>query len=107
MGYYPHCIKSVKSTINRTGGDDTPPVRFINLLEMLYIPHSFFKELLLANLAAFFSLRISFFCLFDLGGAFCTFFCSLFATVQTLLINTLLDQLRYYYCIRFAQEDIA
>src|SRR5258708_13062643 len=104
MGYYPHCIKSVKSTINRTGGDDTPPVRFINLLEMLYIPHSFFKELLLANLAAFFSLRISFFCLFDLGGAFCTFFCSLFATVQTLLINTLLNQLHSSYFFNFPQD---
>ena len=56
-----------------------------NLAEMLYMPYSFFKALLLANLAAFFSLCISFFCLFDLGGAFCTFFCSLFATVQTLL----------------------
>jgi len=71
--------------MNRAGGGDTPPARFINLAEMFYIPHSFFKELLLANLAAFFSLCISFFCLFDLGGAFCTFFCSLFATVQTLL----------------------
>ena len=85
MGYYPHCIKSVKSTMNRAGGDDTPPVRFTNLAEMLYTSYSFFKELLLANLAAFFSLCISFFFLFDLGGAFCTFFCSLFATVQTLL----------------------
>jgi hypothetical protein len=38
---------------------------------------------LLLDLAALFSFRISFFILFDLGGAFCTFLCSLFATVQT------------------------
>ena len=44
--------------------------------------YSFFKEiLLLFALAAFFSLCISFFCLFDLGGVFCTFLCSLFAMI--------------------------
>ena len=91
--------------MNRTGG--VSPRQYDNLTEMLYVAYSFFKELLLANLAAFFSLCISFFCLFDFGGAFCTFFCSLFATVQTLLIKTLLDQRRYYYCIRFAQVDRA
>ena len=34
-------------------------------------------------LAAFFSFCASFFCLLDFGAAFCTFFCSLFATTST------------------------
>src|SRR5581483_7734605 len=42
------------------------------------------------SLAAFFSFCASFFCLLDLGGAFCTFFCSLFATIKFLLILLIL-----------------
>lgn len=42
--------------------------------------HSFLKELPAFIFAAFFSFCISFFCLFDLGAAFCAFLCSLFAT---------------------------
>lgn len=45
--------------------------------------YSFFKEMPPLDLEAFFSFCISFFCLFDLGAAFCTFFCSLFATKRT------------------------
>lgn len=47
--------------------------------------YSFFKEMPEPEpcLAAFFSFSISFFCLFDLGAAFCTFFCSLFATITS------------------------
>src|SRR5436853_6005730 len=41
--------------------------------------YSFLREMPPLCLVAFFSRRASFFCLFDLGGAFCTFFCSLFA----------------------------
>jgi len=47
--------------------------------------YSFFKEMPEPPcLAAFFSFSDSFFCLFDLGAAFCTFFCSLFATISSL-----------------------
>src|SRR5947209_19553517 len=45
---------------------------------------SFFKEMPeVAAFAAFFSFCISFFCLLDLGGAFWTFFCFLFATMYS------------------------
>ena len=64
-GFYSHCNKSVKCAY---------------ALNINY-GYSFFREV--PDLAAFFSLCISFFCLFDLGGAFCTFFCSLFATMNT------------------------
>ena len=50
--------------------------------------YSFFKVMPeLPCLEAFFSFSISFFCLFDLGAAFCTFFCSLFATISSLFPN--------------------
>ncbi len=48
--------------------------------------YSFLREIPPLCLAAFFSRMASFFCLFDLGGAFCTFFCSLFA-IQDLPFN--------------------
>ena len=52
-------------------------------MDMMSI-YSFFNEMPdEPALAAFFSFCISFFCLLDLGGAFCTFFCSLFATKRT------------------------
>ena len=51
----------------------------------VYGDYSFFKEIAVPPcLEAFFSFSISFFCLFDLGAAFCTFFCSLFATISSL-----------------------
>jgi hypothetical protein len=52
------------------------------------VDYSFFKEIPEPPcLEAFFSFSISFFCLFDLGAAFCTFFCSLFATISSLFPN--------------------
>src|SRR5947209_6771738 len=48
--------------------------------------YSFLREMPPVCLAAFFSRMASFFCLFDLGIAFCTFFCSLFA-IQDLPFN--------------------
>ncbi len=61
----------------------------------------------LVDLAAFFSFCISFFCLFDLGGAFCTFFCSLFANVETSFEHIdRIDQPLYWYCTKIAQEEV-
>ncbi len=65
--------------------------------------YSFFKVMPPPDvLAAFFSFCISFFCLFDLGGAFCTFFCSLFAKVQTSFAridrSTMILVLYHIYC---------
>ncbi len=54
----------------------------------VYVDYSFFKMMPEPPcLEAFFSFSISFFCLFDLGAAFCTFFCSLFATISSLFPN--------------------
>ncbi len=54
----------------------------------VYGDYSFFKEMPVPPcLEAFFSFSISFFCLFDLGAAFCTFFCSLFATISSLFLT--------------------
>ncbi len=64
----------------------------------------------LPDLAAFFSFCISFFCLLDLGAAFCTFFCSLFATFWTsyFQIESQLWPLPeiYLYCTKFTLVGI-
>ncbi len=61
-------------------------------------------------LAAFFSFSISFFCLFDLGGLFCTFFCSLFATMITSFTSShtmTLSGCCSLYCNKFAAYPVA
>src|SRR5438876_3024036 len=78
---------------------------YFGILLHIYYIYSFFREL--PDLAAFFSFCISFFCLFDLGGAFCTFFCSLFANVETSFEHIdRIDQPLYWYCTKIAQEEV-
>jgi hypothetical protein len=66
----------------RDGGDQLYHGDVLLLINPYNAVYSFFKVMPPPDVfAAFFSFCISFFCLFDLGGAFCTFFCSLFAKV--------------------------
>jgi len=71
--------------------------------------YSFFKEMPEPCLAAFFSFSISFFCLFDLGGLFCVFFCSLFATISSFTSKrrSIATERRYVYCIKSVTIPVA
>src|SRR6266568_8896299 len=69
IGYSRTTLMEIRGRLSTSGAEETGN-------------YSFFKEIpLLFALAAFFSFCISFFCLFDLGAAFCTFLCSLFAMI--------------------------
>ncbi len=68
----------------------------------LWFPVNYSPDCLL-DLAAFFSFCISFFCLLDLGGAFCTFFCSLLAT-KTSFDERLLDESRHHVDTRIVPD---
>jgi hypothetical protein len=79
-------VSRVSRAIKRRGGGVTSTTALYAWCSACNAVYSFFKVMPPPDvLAAFFSFCISFFCLFDLGGAFCTFLCSLFAKVQTLL----------------------
>lgn len=89
--FYQECqvhkyIEGLRINLAGIAPPDPPSATFDDSKTFVYtIVYSFFNEMPPLDLAAFFSFCSSFFCLFDLGGAFCTFFCSLFATIHTLL----------------------
>lgn len=64
-----------------------------------------FKELPAPDLAAFFSFCICFFCLFDLGFAFWTFFCSLSAMIHTCLSKRLQTCGKVFCSLMNTQEN--